>query len=218
MRDSWCAVVAGHWVAAFLLVGIAVPVAQAQQAAPTPAAIPALAPAAAPAPTSVPAPRVDLAGEAAALQALSQQFQTRRSELEVRRRALMEERTRISSLDRPASDEQVALWHERDAMGQRLKQRVAMLEGLVAALTPQSLQAISAPGDKKYEFFTTDVGLKSTALEVSLRDMPDGPVVIVLPQDSLVVQVAADSSGSWSVVVASGGAGYVPTSMLKSAD
>ena len=214
MRAAWHAAVAAHVVVAFLGSGPAATVAQAQQAVPAPAALPAPAPAPAP----VPAPSVDPAAETAALQELSRQLQARRSELEVKRRALREERARISAVDRPASAEQLAQWRDRDATGRRLGQRVATLEGLVAALTSQALEAIAPPGEKKYEFLTSDVGLKSTSLEVALRDAPDGAVAIVLPPDTLVVQVAADAGGVWSVVVAASGSGYVPTSMLKSAD
>ena len=214
MRAAWHAVVAVHLVLALLGSGLTSPAAQAQQAAPAPAALPAPAPA----PVPAPAPRVDPAAEADALQELSDQLQARRSELEVQRRALMEERARISAVDRPASAEQLAQWRDRDATGRRLRQRVAMLDRLLAALTSQALQAISPPAEKKYEFLTSDVGLKSTSLEVALRDTPEGPVAIVLPPDTLVVQVAADAGGAWSVVVAAGGSGYVPTSMLKSAE
>ena len=206
MNAAWHAAVAAHLIVALLGGGLAAPVAQAQQAAPAPTAAPA------------PAPSINPAAETAALQELSRQLQARRSELEVKRRALREERARISAVDRPASAEQIAQWRDRDATGRRLGRRVAMLEGLVAALTPRTLQAISPPGEKKYEFLTGDVGLKSTSLEVALRDAPEGAVAIVLPPDTLVVQVAADAGGAWSVVVAAGGSGYVPTSMLKSAD
>ena len=210
MNAVWHAVVAANLIVALLGGGLATSVAQAQQAAPAPAPVPV--------PASAPAPMVDPAAEAAALQELSQQLQARRSELEVQRRALREERARISAVDRPASAEQLAQWRDRDATGRRLRQRVAMLERLLAALTPEALQAISPPGDTIYEFLTSGVGLKSTSLEVALRDAPEGAVTIVLPPDTLVVQVAADAGGAWSVVVAAGGFGYVPTPMLKSAD
>ena len=212
MNAVWHAVVAANLSVALLGGGLAAPVAQAQQAAPAPAPVPV------PAPAPTPALMVDPAAEAAALQELSQQLQARRSELEVQRRALREERARISAVDRPASAEQLAQWRDRDATGRRLRHRVAMLERLLAALTPEALQAISPPGDTMYEFLTSDVGLKSTSLEVALRDAPEGAVTIVLPLDTLVVQVAADAGGAWSVVVAAGGSGYVPTPMLKSAD
>ena len=186
-------------IAALLGGGLAAPVTQAQQAAR------ALAP-------------IDPASEAAALQRLSEQLQTRRSELDVRRQALREERARLSAVDRPASAEQIAQWRDRHAAGTYVRQRVMMLEGLLAALTPQALYAISPPKERKYELLTTDVGLKSTSMEVALRDAPDGEATLVLPADTLVVQLAADSSDLWSVVVAANGSGFVPTSMLKSAD
>ena len=206
MRAAWHAVFAAHLVVALLGSGLTAPAAQAQQAAPTPAPVP------------TPAPRVDPAAEAAALQELFDQLQARRSELEVQRRALMEKRARISAVDRPASAEQLVQWRDRDATGRRLRQRVALLDGLLAALTPRTLQAISPPAEKKYEFLTSDVGLKSTSLEVALRDTPEGAGAIVLPPDTLIVQVASDAGGAWSVVVAAAGSGYVPTSMLKSTD
>ena len=200
------AVVVAHLIGALLGGGLAAPVAQAQQLPPKPYPAPA------------PISTVDPAAEAVALQRLSERLQIRRSELEVQRLALREERVRITAVDRPASAEQIAQWRDRDAAGRRLRQRVVMLEGLLAALTPQALQAISPPGETKYEFVTTDVELKSTSLEVSLRDAPDGAATIVLPPDTLVVQLAADAGGAWSVVVAADGSGFVPTSMLKSAD
>ena len=214
MNAGWHAVLAAHLIVAVLGAGLAAPVAQAQQAPPAPAPAPAPVPAPAPAPTPV----VDPAAEAAALQELFRQLQARRSELEVQRQALREERARISAVDRPASNEQLERWRDRHATSDRLKQRVAMLKDLLAALTPQALQAISPPGETRYEFQADDVGLKSTSLEVALRNVPDGVVTMVLPPDTLVVQVAADVSGAWSVVVGAGGSGYVPASMLKSAD
>ena len=204
MNAAWHAAVAAHLIVALLGGGLATPVAQAQQAAPPPAPAPALA--------------VDPAEEAAALQELSRQLHARRAELDAQRRVLREERARIVAVNRPATAEQLAQWRDRDAAGRGLRQRVAMLEGLLAALTPEALQAISPPGETTYEFLTDDVGLKSTSLEVGLRDAPDGAVTIVLPPDTLVVQVATDAGGVWSVVVAPYGSGYVPTSMLKSAD
>ena len=187
-------------IATLLGSDLAAPVAQAQQAAPAPA--PAPAPAA----------------EAAALQRLAERLRAWRSELEAQRQALREERARISAVNQPAGAEQIAQWRDRDATGSRLGQRVTMLEGLLAALTPQALQAISPLKVMKYEFLITDVGLRSTTLEVALRDAPDGATAAVLPPDTLVVQLAADAGGVWSVVVAAGGSGFVLTSMLTSAD
>lgn len=214
MRTAWHAVIAAHLVAVILGGGPATPIAQAQQAAPAPAAVPAAAPATA----STTASRVNPTVEAAALQALLRQLQARRSELDVKREALSEERTRISAVDQPASAEQIEQWRDRDAVGRRSQQRVAMLEGLLDALTSGSFQAISPPGERKYEFLNSDVGLKSTSLEVALRETPEGAFAIVLPPNTLVLQIAADAGGAWSVVVAAEGSGYVPTSMLKSAD
>ena len=186
-------------IAALLGGGLAAPATQAQQAAP------ALAP-------------IDPASEAAALQRLSEQLQTRRSELDVRREALRDERARLSAVDRPASAEQIAQWRDRHAAATYVRRRVTMLEGLLAALTPQALDAISPPTEMKYEFLTTDVGLKSTSMEVNLHDAPDGEATLVLPADTLIVRLAVDSDGLWSVVVAANGSGFVPTSMLKRAD
>ena len=42
-------------------------------------------------------------------------------------------------------------------------------------------------------------------------------MTVVLPADMLLVQLAADAGGLWSVVVSAGGSGLVPTSMLKNA-
>lgn len=191
-----------HLITILLGGGLVAAVAQAQQAAP------ALAPVTAAGPAS----------EAAALQRLSEHLHSRRSELEMRRQALREERARISAVDRPASDEQIVQWRDRGAAGNRIRQRVEMLEGLLAALTPQALQSISPPQEMKYEFLTTDIGLRSTSLEVALRDTPEGAPTVVLPAGTLVVQLAADAGDQWSVVVAANGSGFVPTSMLKRAD
>ena len=214
MRAAWHAVVAAHLVITVLGGTLTASVAQAQQAAPAPVAVPVPAPAPAP----VPSPPADPEAEASALRELLHQIQTRRSELEAQHRALIEDWTHISAVDRPASAEQIAQWRDRNAKAERQRERVAALDALLSALTPRALRAILPPGDKTYEFLANDVGLRSTSLEVTLRDRPEDEGAHVLKPDTLVVQVAADATGAWSVVVAAGGSGYVPTSMLRSTD
>ena len=161
---------------------------------------------------------VPVAETAAALQRIAAELAAQRAPLDEQRHRLREERMRLSAVDQPASPEQIDEWSERHAAGTRIGARVEMLHGLVAALTPETLAAIPAPTAGGYEFEVSGAGLAESTVEVNVRDAPDGAPTIVLPAGTLVVVVAADRSGQWSVVVAADGAGFVPTSMLKNAE
>ena len=143
-------------------VGCAWPEAQAQLTAPLPAPAPALPAPALPGLPPVPGPAmappvaVDPA-EVAKLQQLAARLQAERSELDRQRQALRDERPLSPPSTQPARAEQIAQWTDRHATGTRIGQRVASLDRLLAALTPQTLQAISPPGAREYEF-RTDVG------------------------------------------------------------
>ena len=177
MNSARHGTVAAPLIATVLGFGLAGPVALAQQPAP-------------PVAPTVMATTADPASEAAALQRLSEHFQARRAELDMQRQALREERARISMVDQPATSEQIAQWNDRHraversprrrhAVSTRLSARIAMLEGLLAALTPQTLQAISPSTERKYEFLSTDVGLRSTALGLRPASPYPAPVTHV---------------------------------------
>ena len=166
MNSARHGTVAAPLIATVLGFGLAGPVSLAQQPAP-------------PVAPTVMATTADPASEAAALQRLSEHFQARRAELDMQRQALREERARISMVDQPATSEQIAQWNDRHAVSTRLSARIAMLEGLLAALTPQTLQAISPSTERKYEFLSTDVGLRSTALGLRPASPYPAPVTHV---------------------------------------
>ena len=196
--------------------GLVAPAAQAQQAAPEPVETVVQAPPVVP--QIAPGTGANPAAETAALQRLSEYLRARRSELDGQRQARAQERARIVAIDQPASTEQLARWRERHEFSTRTGRRIEVLEGLIAALTPQALENLSAPREIRYEFVTTGPGLATTRLEVALRDAPEGAATILVPADTLVVELAADAGGLWSVVVAAGGTGFVPTSQLQRVD
>ena len=193
-------VVAGG-AALFLGVGLWAASAHAQKAAPIPA--PA---------REAPAAAVDTAMEAEALERLAAHLAARRSELETRRQALARERERLSAVDRPAGESDLALWRDRHATAERLKRDLQTLRALKGALTSKALKAVSLPKGSAGKGLAPDAGLSRTVIQVNLRKAPEAPPSAVLEADTLVVRLA--TGGGWSLIATPSGIGFVPASQL----
>ena len=194
--------------AAFLGFGLFAAAAAAQDAARKAAPIPAPAPAA-------PAPGVDTSTEAAAFADLAARLATRRAELDGRRQALAREHALISAVDQPAGEEEIALWRERNATGDRLERGLEELRALIRALTPEALRAVSLPEGSTGPALEPDAGLLRTALAVNLREAPTSPPFATLEAGALVARLATDAAGGWSLVATPSGIGFVPASQLR---
>ena len=198
--------------AAFLGFGLVATGAAAQESTRKAAPIPAPAPRPAPAPAA-PAPRVDTSTEAAALADLAARFATRRAELDERRQALARERERLSAVDRPAGEADIALWRDRHATAERLKRDLQTLRALKGALTSKALKAVSLPKGSAGKGLAPDAGLSRTVIQVNLRKAPESPPSAVLKADTLVVRLA--TGGGWSLIATPSGIGFVPASQLQ---
>ena len=175
----------------------------------------------APAPRPAPAVSKEVtttpdAGEALeALKRLAAGFAERRAALNERRQALVREHDLLMAIDRPASEEELARWGNLNAIGERLQRDVDTLRGLIKVLTPEALQAVSIPKGSSGPPFASDAGVSRTSIEVNLRPAPQRAPIAALKADTLVVRLANDGAGGWSLVATSHGIGFVPSSQLR---
>lgn len=153
--------------------------------------------------------------DAAALEALVGRLAARRSELNARRQALAGERARLSAVDEPAGEADLALWRDRAAAGDRLERDMQALRTLRGVLTPEALQAVSLPEASTGQRLVPDPGLSRTTIGVNLRVVPGHPPFAVVKADTLVVRLATDVGGGWSLVATPSGIGFVPVSQLS---
>ena len=174
------------------------------------------------APAPLPAPAVSedattpSAGEASeALKRLAAEFAERRAALNERRQALAREHDLLMAVDRPASEEELARWRDLNATGDRLQRDIDALRGLIQVLTPEALQAVSLPDGSAGPPLTPDPGVSRTSIEVNLRAAPEQPPIAALKADTLVVRLANDGAGGWSLVATPQGIGFVPSSQLR---
>ena len=172
-----------------------------------------IAPAPAPEP-GTPAPPSE-AVEAEALQRLATEFAERRAALNERRQALARERDLLMAVNRPAGDAELARWRDRNATGDRLKRDVETLRGLIEALTPETLAAVSLPEGSAGPALNPEPGLRRTTIEVNVRAAPEKPPFAALKADTLVVYLASDGAGGWSLIATPLGIGFVPASQLR---
>ena len=150
-----------------------------------------------------------------ALKRLAADFAERRAVLSERRRALEREHDLLEAVDRPASEEQLARWRHLNAIGERLQREIDTLRGLIEVLTPEALQTVSLPGRSAGPRLTPSAGVLRTSIEVNLRVGPEQPPIAALKADTLVVRLANDGAGGWSLVATSHGIGFVPSSQLR---
>ena len=133
------------------------------------------------APTPAPAPEPGTpvppseAVEAAALQRLAAEFAERRAALNERRQALARERDLLMAVNRPAGDAELARWRDRNATGDRLKRDIETLRGLIEALTPETLAAVSLPEGSAGPALNPEPGLRRTKIDVNVRAAPEKP-------------------------------------------
>ena len=178
----------------------------AQEAAPAPLPAPGVSEAVTKAPS---------AGETSeALKRLAADFAERRAVLDERRRALAREHDLLMATDLPASEEQLSRWRDLNSIGDRLQRDIDTLRGLIEVLTPESLQAVSLPG-RAGPRLTPNTGVLRTSIEVNLRPAPEQPPIAALKADTLVVRLADDGAGTWSLVATPQGIGFVPSSQLR---
>ena len=181
----------------FLAVGLLLPTgASAQKAAPA---------------EEAPDSTVDVA----ALDALVVRLAARRSELDARRQALAGERARLSAVDEPAGEADLALWRDRAAVGDRLVRDMEALRALRGLLTREALQAVPLPDVGTGLSLAPDPGLSRTTIDANLRAAPEAPPFAVVKADTLVARLATDVGGGWSLVAAPSGIGFVPASQLQ---
>ena len=179
----------------------------AQEAVPAPLPAPGVSEAVTKAPS---------AGETSeALKRLAADFAERRAVLDERRQALARERDLLVATDRPASEEQLARWRDLNSIGVRLQRDIDTLRGLIAVLTPESLQAVSLSERSAGRRLTPNAGVLRTSIEVNLRPAPEQAPIAALKADTLVVRLADDEAGSWSLVATPQGIGFVPSSQLR---
>ena len=212
---GWSFVVAGLAAACFG-VGLLAAGVSAQDVGLEAAPVPAPAPESVPLPVpEMPTSTVDTAAEAASLERLAAHLATRRAELDARRQALAGERDLLSAVDRPAGDAEIALWRERGTTGDLLQRDMKALRGLLGALTPEALQSVSLPEGSTGPTLVPDPGLSRTAIEVNLRAVPEAPPFAAVKAGTLVVRLATETAGGWSLVATPNGIGFVPTSHLR---
>lgn len=160
-------------------------------------------------------PTDDIAKRAAEIERLATHLAARRSELDARRKAIANEYERLSATDQPARETELALWRDRAGAGDRLERDIETMRALIGQLTPQSLQAFSMAGAATGRAFVPDPGVSRTAIDVNLRAVPGHPPFAVVKADTLVVRLATDAVGGWSLVTAPSGVGFVPASQLR---
>lgn len=171
-----------------------------------------IAPAPAPAPALEPA-APDETSEA--LKRLATQFAERRAVLNERRQALAHEHDLLMAVDRPAGEAELSRWRDRNATGDRLQRDIETLRGLIEALTPETLKAMSLPEGSAGRSLKPDPGLWRTIVEVNVRAAPEASPFVALKAGALVVHLASDSAGGWSLVATPQGIGFVPVSQLR---
>ena len=175
-----------------------------------------VAPAPLPAPVSEEStPTSEAVQTSEALKRLAAEFAERRAALNERRQALAREHDLLMSVDRPASEADLARWRDRNATGDRMQRDIDTLRGLIKVLTPEALQAVSLPEGSAGPALTPDPGLSRTTIEVNLRAAPEKPPIAALKAETLVVRLANDGAGGWSLVATPQGIGFVPSSQLR---
>ncbi|MDE0206080.1 MAG: hypothetical protein OXP66_08630 [Candidatus Tectomicrobia bacterium] len=190
-----------------LAIGPVVTNVSAQEVAPAPLPAPAISEEAASPPSG------DEMSEK--LRLLAAEFAERRAALNQRRQALARERDLLMAIDRPAGEEDLARWRDLNSAGDRLQRDIDTLRGLIGVLTPEALQDVSLPDGSAGLALTPDPGVTRTSIEVNLRAAPKHPPFAALKADTLVVRLANDGDGGWSLVATSQGIGFVPSSQLR---
>lgn len=151
----------------------------------------------------------------AVLRRLAAEFAERRAALNERRQALAREHDLLMAVDRPAGEEELARWRNLNAIGERLQRDIDALRGVIEVLTPEALQNVSLPDGSEGPPFAPDPGVSRTSIEVNLRAAPELPPIAALKAGTLVVRLANDGNGGWSLVATSQGIGFVPSSQLR---
>ena len=151
--------------------------------------------------------------EAAAMERLAARLSTRRSILDTRREALAKERDRLSAIDQPAGEAERALWRDRTDSRDRLESDLDAMWTLIGALTPEALLAVPIP--EASPVLVPDLGLSRAGIAVNLRAAPGETPFAELDSNTLVVRLAADTFGEWSLVMTPIGIGFVPASQLQ---
>ena len=192
---------------AIVAIGFVATSLRAQEVAPAP--LPALG-------VSEAVTKAPSAGETSeALKRLAADFTERRAVLSERRRALAREHDLLMATDLPASEEQLSRWRKLNSIGDRLQKDIDTLRGLSEVLTSEALQAVSLHARSADPPLTPSAGVLRTSIEVNLRAGPEQPPVAALKADTLVVRLANDGVGGWSLVATSQGIGFVPSSQLR---
>lgn len=175
------------------------------------------------APAPLPAPPVsdelktipDADETSEALKRLAAAFAERRAALSKRRQALARQHDLLEAIDRPASEEEIARWRGLNATGDRLERDIDTLRGLLQLLTPESLLEVTLQQGSEASPLRPDPDVLRTSIEVNLRAAPQQPPIARLKAGTLVVQLANDGAGRWSLVATTQGIGFVPSSQLR---
>ena len=161
-----------------------------------------------------PAPMADTATEAVAVERLAARLAARRSELDARRQDIAREFERLSTIDQPAGEAELALWRDQAAVGDGLERDMEAVRALIGVLQPETLEAVSLPEASTGQTVAPDPGLSRTTIDVNLRAVPGHPPFAVVKADTLVLRLATDAGG-WSLVATPSGIGFVPVSQLS---
>ncbi|MCY4515178.1 MAG: hypothetical protein OXC69_08625 [Candidatus Tectomicrobia bacterium] len=160
-------------------------------------------------------PTEEVAAHATFLKRLADRFAERRAGLDRRRQALAREQDLLSTVDQPADKAALALWRQRETMANHLERDLVNLRTLIAALSPEALQAVPLPDGGTGQVLTPDAGLSRTNIDVNLRSVPQAPPFAVLKAGTLVARLATDAGRGWSLVATSQGIGFAPLSQLR---